>query len=120
MLEHGDKSNLDIFTGLAHHASLYVIVAAQNIYSDGRIFRQLVRQAQYLTILNSPRLTSSLRTLSMQIFGDAKFLMSVVQDLKQFTPLLLDLDGRTQNSLRVRTLTHEIEKIRVYQPSQKA
>ncbi len=60
------------------------------------------------------RLTSSLRTLSSQLFGRAGHLDQVFNDLGQYEILLLDFDGASSRHIRLRTVDPDPLRVKVY------
>jgi hypothetical protein len=94
------------------------MITAQNIVTNSQVFRQLSLQSSYIIVLNSPRLTQSLRSLSSRVFNDAGFIGDAIQQLEPFEPLLIDLDGgQIYSTLRLRSFRptiNEIDKIQIF------
>jgi len=60
---------LNVFTRGGHHNCISTILITQNLFSDGRIFRELRWNAHYVVIMRSPRDITQVDCFARQIVG---------------------------------------------------
>ncbi len=99
-----DRDNLKIFTANSHHLNLCCILVSQNLMVANDTYRDIMKQANYFILFESVRGRSSVKSLSTQVFSDAKFLPSAMQIIRQ-TPhafMVIDLRPGIDERLRVR------------------
>jgi len=114
---------LKLFTGIGHHLHITVILLSQFIFGDSTLYRQINKQLTHMLIFPSVRYRSGLKTLSSQVFGNAKFLSLVAEDIRKqdpFRPMLWDLKPQQKEYLRTRagTLADQMP-VFVYTPPEK-
>ncbi len=98
-----DKDTLSIFSAFLHHMNLCGILVSQNIMSNSDLYRSILRQANYLLNFESVCSRASLKALSSQVFGDAKFLPDAMNFVRK-TPrgfMVVDLCQTIDERFRV-------------------
>lgn len=94
----------DIFTKYSHHFNYSILIVTQNLFLQGKYFRTISLNCQYLFLLNSIRDTGTIKTLSTQM-GLGKFLFECYEDAmkSKFGHLFLNLRPESDINTRVRT-----------------
>ncbi len=78
-----DPGALSMFSGGAHHYSLFLVYMTQFLYFNNEIQRQAMRQASHLICYDNVKHRSGLKTLSQQIFQNSSFLPEAMANLHQ-------------------------------------
>lgn len=105
---------VDIFTKYSHHLNYSIVLLTQNMYHNGKHFRTISLNTQYLWILKSVRDTSTIATLGRQM-GITNLLKEAYQDAV-FVPyghLFIDMKPGSDDRYRIRSNTFG-EPISVY------
>ncbi len=117
-----DPAALSMFSGGAHHYSLFLVYVTQFLYLNNEIQRQAMRQASHLICFDNVKHRSGLKTLSQQIFQNSSFLPEAMQDLHKakgpYHYLQLDLRPYLEKEcLRCRSGPFQVpEDITMYTP----
>jgi len=89
---------------ISHHNNLSVILVTQNVFYQGTQFRNIMKNASNIFLLNSLRDRQAIQTLSRQIFPETpKLISSAYADAmkEKYAYLVLNLDSATDERLRV-------------------
>ena len=103
------KNNLliqEIFTEIAHHNKLTVVLCVQNLFYQKDTFRTLSLNCGYLVPFKNPRDMKQINTVAYRSFViDPNVMTSAYQDAtyKPYGYLFLDFTQTTPNFLRIRT-----------------
>ena len=106
------------FTKKSHHMNISVIFLTQNIYYKSKCMRTINLNTTCYIIFKSPRDMSQIYTLSRQLFpGMTKYLVDSYKDIVKspFGYMVIDIDPRTFDNLRVRTNIFPEETMTIYQ-----
>lgn len=114
-----NSSIQDLFTTDSHHANISVFLISQNLFSQGRFYRTISLNCQYMLLLNNPRDKAQINHLARQMYPtNPHFLIECYEDAtsNQFGYIFIDLKQSTDNKNRVQTgITCDKERI-IYQP----
>lgn len=97
---------VETFTRYSHHLNISIVLLTQNLFSQGKHFRTISLNTQYMFILKSTRDTSVITTLGRQMFpSDSKFLIESYKDAtsKPFGYLFIDLKASSDDKYRLRS-----------------
>lgn len=97
---------VDVFIKYSHHLNISIVLLTQNLFSQGKHFRTMSLNTQYMFLLKSARDTSTIRTLAQQIYPEnTKYLPECYIDAvsKQYGYLVVDLKPHTNDLYRVRS-----------------
>ena len=103
------KNNMliqEIFTEMAHHNKLTVILCVQNLFYQKDIFRTLSLNCGYLVPFKNPRDMKQINSVAYRSFAmDPHVITSAYQDAayKPYGYLFLDFTQTTKDFLRIRT-----------------
>ena len=103
------KNNMliqEIFTEMAHHNKLTVILCVQNLFYQKDIFRTLSLNCGYLVPFKNPRDMKQINSVAYRSFAmDPNVITSAYQDAtyKPYGYLFLDFTQTTKDFLRIRT-----------------
>lgn len=120
MNETGNDDRLGrVFTRMAHHRNLSVILIQQNLFPKFKESRTASLNTQYMVLFKNPRDRSQIVSLASQMYPKrTKFFSEVFEDATK-TPhgyLLIDLKQETPDELRLRTGILPHETTYVYAP----
>ena len=96
----------NFFTKKSHHMNISVIFLVQNIYYKSKCMRTINLNTTVYAIFKSPRDMSQVYLLSRQLYpGMAKYMVESYKDATRnsFGYLIVDIDPRTLDNLRLRT-----------------
>ena len=99
------KEIVSIFVKRSHHANCSVIYLSQTLF-NGQVQRTISLNASYIVLLKNVRDKLSVKNLAIQLFpGKTSYLLDAFDRATReiWGYLLLDLDPRTPESLRLRT-----------------
>jgi len=102
----GSGGVTNLFTRVAHHKNCFVILATQNLFSQGKDSVTQRLNTQYMVLFKNPHDSLQIRILGSRMFpGKANFLPRVFQDAtsRPHGYLLIDSVQNTDDSIRLRT-----------------
>ena len=122
------KNNMllqEIFTEMAHHQKLTVVLCVQNLFYQNGIFRTLSLNSGYLVPFKNPRDMHQIDIIAYRSYAmDPKVIMKAYKDAtyKPYSYLFMDFTQTTPDFLRLRTeiFPSHIDKIppAVYLPKE--
>ncbi len=96
---------LDLFTRGSHHNFISCILMSQNLFFQGKHFRTISLNAEYIIAWKNPRDMSQIHNLSRQIFPDnSTGIRDVYTQVTENNPhsyIFIDLKQNTPDNLRV-------------------
>jgi hypothetical protein len=100
-----DPNILDLFTVDSHHKNISVMFVSQNLFSQGKYFRTISLNSQYLVLFKNPRDKSQIVVLARQMFPeDSRFLVEAFKDAvenQSHSYLFVDLKQSTLEKNRI-------------------
>ena len=122
------KNNMllqEIFTEMAHHQKLTVVLCVQNLFYQNGIFRTLSLNSGYLVPFKNPRDMHQIDIIAYKSYAmDPKVIMKAYKDAtyKAYSYLFMDFTQTTPDFLRLRTdiFPSHIDKIppAIYLPNE--
>ena len=106
------------FTKKSHHMNISIIFLTQNIYYKSKCMRTINLNTTCYIIFKSPRDMSQVYTLSRQLFpGMTNFVINSYKDITKhmFGYMVIDIDPRTKDNLRIRTSIFPEDVLVIYQ-----
>jgi hypothetical protein len=97
---------VDTFIKYSHHLNISIILLTQNLFSQGKHFRTISLNTQYMFLLKSARDRSTVQSLARQIYPEnVKFLSECYADAvsKPYGFLFIDLKPQTSDLYRVKS-----------------
>lgn len=121
LIESSAQSKLiaKLFMQTSHHNNLSVILVTQNIFYQGSQFRNIMKNAGVIILMNSLRDRYAIQILSRQIFPKTPNLIyDAYEDAmkERYGYLVLNLDAGTDERLRVTKGILPEEEIVIYLP----
>ena len=113
------KQVCDLFTKDSHDTNISVILITQNLFHQGRYYRDISLNAKYLVLLKNVRDNNQFMFLARQFYAENfASLYKTYLDATQrpHVYLLLDLSQDTDDRLRFRTDIFPTEQTIVYSP----
>lgn len=97
---------VDTFIKYSHHFNISIVFLTQNLFSQGKHFRTMSLNTQYMFVLKSARDSSIIQTLARQIYPtNTRFLSECYADAvsKPYGYLFIDLKPHSNDQYRIRT-----------------
>lgn len=97
---------VDTFIKYSHHLNISIVLLTQNLFSQGKHFRTMSLNTQYMFLLKSARDSSTVQSLARQIYpNNTKFLSECYTDAvsKPYGFLFIDLKPHSNDLYRVRS-----------------
>lgn len=100
-----NKDIKDLFTKVAHHRNMSVILLIQNIFNKERAMRDISINTEYFVLMRGRRMTKQVQTFANQIFSDSKAVCDIYIDATRdkWSYLLLDSHSEGEDQFGVRT-----------------
>lgn len=115
-----DTNILNLFTVDSHHKNISVFLLTQNLFSQGKFFRTISLNSNYMVLFKNPRDKSQINVLARQIFpNNVGFFLESFSDAvenQSHSYLFLDLKQQTLEKNRVQTGILPGEKRIIYTP----
>jgi hypothetical protein len=121
LMNHQDKTFIDLFTRISHHNNVSVIYINQNLFSNRKGTRDISLNSHYIILFKNPRDKNQIQYLARQVFPEnPKYMQEAYIDAtsKPHGYILLDLTQATKDELRIRTniLPTDIPQNIIYVP----
>ena len=96
---------LDLFTKGSHHNLISCILMSQNLFYQGKYFRTISLNAEYIIVWKNPRDMSQISNLSRQIFPDngngIRDIYKYVTEDNPHSYIFIDLKQKSPDRMRV-------------------
>ena len=117
LMSEANTSVTKLFTKGSHHHNISVLFLVQNLFHQGKDFRTVSLNSQYMVLFRNPRDANQVAHMAKQMYpGNIKFLQEAFKDATS-TPygyLLIDLKQSTPEEYRVRSEIFHDEFTHVY------